>query len=364
MASTDPVPAEPDTGRPASAATPTIAAGAVSVVVGVLVLVWPDVSIVVLAWLFGVQLIVAGVLQLVAAFWRMHGQRHACCWTGRCLLDPRRAALPARAAADSGAARAARRGDVGPHRHHRHRARVRFGAWPRPRMGNCLWFPDRDRRSDRPHVSRRQHRRSDLAGGDRARRYRPGRPVPGNRDSRRRSSARGPDDRCSARTRRPPRRPNTPDTRLAGAGAAYVPDEVRWHVIWSTRARPNDVEPEGLNHREDRVYLTVVGDGGADDGLGRNLGHIDTCAKASRVLSDAQHDSLVIAGAWHVIAGIAALVHDDVYWPRRGTSTRSISPSGAGCTCCWASWRSSPGFAVLKGQMWARVVGIATAVRA
>ena len=73
MASTDPVPAEPDTGSPASAATPTIAAGAVSVVVGVLVLVWPDVSIVVLAWLFGVQLIVAGVLQLVAAFWRNDG---------------------------------------------------------------------------------------------------------------------------------------------------------------------------------------------------------------------------------------------------------------------------------------------------
>ena len=73
MASTDPVPAEPDTGSPASAATPTIAAGAVSVVVGVLVLVWPDVSIVVLAWLFGVQLILAGVLQLVAAFWRNDG---------------------------------------------------------------------------------------------------------------------------------------------------------------------------------------------------------------------------------------------------------------------------------------------------
>ena len=55
------------------AATPTIAAGAVSVVVGVLVLVWPDVSIVVLAWLFGVQLVVAGVLQLVAAFWGNDG---------------------------------------------------------------------------------------------------------------------------------------------------------------------------------------------------------------------------------------------------------------------------------------------------
>ena len=81
MASPDPVPAEPDTGSPASAATPTIAAGAVSVVVGVLVLRVADISIVVLAWLFGVQLILAGVLQLVAAFWRNDGA------AARVLLD-------------------------------------------------------------------------------------------------------------------------------------------------------------------------------------------------------------------------------------------------------------------------------------
>jgi len=67
---------DPDTGSPAPAArsaTPTIIAGAVSVLVGVVVLVWPDVSVVVLAWLFGIQLIVAGILQLVAAFWRDDG---------------------------------------------------------------------------------------------------------------------------------------------------------------------------------------------------------------------------------------------------------------------------------------------------
>jgi len=76
MASPDPVPADPETGSPAPAAhstTPTIVAGAVSVLVGVAVLVWPDVSVVVLAWLFGIQLIVAGILQLVAAFWRDDG---------------------------------------------------------------------------------------------------------------------------------------------------------------------------------------------------------------------------------------------------------------------------------------------------
>jgi uncharacterized membrane protein HdeD (DUF308 family) len=76
MASPDPVPADPETGSPTPAAhstTPTIVAGAVSVLVGVAVLVWPDVSVVVLAWLFGIQLIVAGILQLVAAFWRDDG---------------------------------------------------------------------------------------------------------------------------------------------------------------------------------------------------------------------------------------------------------------------------------------------------
>jgi uncharacterized membrane protein HdeD (DUF308 family) len=76
MASPDPVPADPETGSPTPAAhstTPTIVAGAVSVLVGVAVLVWPDVSVVVLAWLFGIQLIIAGILQLVAAFWRDDG---------------------------------------------------------------------------------------------------------------------------------------------------------------------------------------------------------------------------------------------------------------------------------------------------
>jgi len=76
MASPDPVSADPDDGGHPSAvrsSLPTIAAGAVSVVVGVLVLAWPDISVVVLAWLFAIQLVVAGVLQLVAAVWRDDG---------------------------------------------------------------------------------------------------------------------------------------------------------------------------------------------------------------------------------------------------------------------------------------------------
>jgi uncharacterized membrane protein HdeD (DUF308 family) len=70
-----PGPADIDGGGPVSArpAGLTIAAGAASVVVGAIVLIWPDASIVVLAWLFGLQLIIAGILQLVAACWRDAG---------------------------------------------------------------------------------------------------------------------------------------------------------------------------------------------------------------------------------------------------------------------------------------------------
>jgi uncharacterized membrane protein HdeD (DUF308 family) len=45
-----------------------IGAGALSVVLGVLVLAWPRATITVIAWLFALQLLVAGVLQLITAF--------------------------------------------------------------------------------------------------------------------------------------------------------------------------------------------------------------------------------------------------------------------------------------------------------
>lgn len=76
MASPDSGSTDPDAGAPAStvhSAMATILAGAVSALVGVLVLLWPDISVVVLAWLFAIQLIIAGILQLVAAIGRNEG---------------------------------------------------------------------------------------------------------------------------------------------------------------------------------------------------------------------------------------------------------------------------------------------------
>jgi uncharacterized membrane protein HdeD (DUF308 family) len=46
----------------------SIGAGVLSIVVGVLVMFWPGATVVVIAWLFAVQLIVSGILQIVAAF--------------------------------------------------------------------------------------------------------------------------------------------------------------------------------------------------------------------------------------------------------------------------------------------------------
>jgi uncharacterized membrane protein HdeD (DUF308 family) len=45
-----------------------LAAGALSVLIGLLVLTWPGATIRIIAWLFAIQLLVAGVLQLVSAF--------------------------------------------------------------------------------------------------------------------------------------------------------------------------------------------------------------------------------------------------------------------------------------------------------
>ena len=105
MASPEPVSADPDAGPHASAARssrPTIATGAVSVVVGVLVLAWPDISVVVLVsglfsaiggavvlvypeativvvtWLAGIVLLVSGVVVLIDGLATRHAdRRHA-----------------------------------------------------------------------------------------------------------------------------------------------------------------------------------------------------------------------------------------------------------------------------------------------
>ena len=59
------------------------------------------------------------------------------------------------------------------------------------------------------------------------------------------------------------------------------------------------------HRRQATVVLTMVSAGiSVTSILARRL------HASSRML---RHDSLVIAGAWHIIAGIAALVHDNVY---------------------------------------------------
>jgi hypothetical protein len=67
---------------------------------------------------------------------------------------------------------------------------------------------------------------------------------------------------------------------------------------------------------------------------------------------------LVIAGVWHVLAGISAVVHDDVY-----VATPEYIYSFDLTAWGWVHILLGvlgivAGFAVLKGQMWARVVGI------
>jgi len=70
---------------------------------------------------------------------------------------------------------------------------------------------------------------------------------------------------------------------------------------------------------------------------------------------------LVIAGVWHVIAGFAAVVHDNVY-----VATPQYIYSFDLTAWGWIHILLGvllivAGFAVMKGQMWARVVGIVMA---
>jgi uncharacterized membrane protein HdeD (DUF308 family) len=71
MAGRDPVPSATAPGRRTGAgrwsALP-LAAGVLTVLIGVLILVWPGATIVLIAWLFAIQLLVTGVIQLVVAF--------------------------------------------------------------------------------------------------------------------------------------------------------------------------------------------------------------------------------------------------------------------------------------------------------
>jgi hypothetical protein len=67
---------------------------------------------------------------------------------------------------------------------------------------------------------------------------------------------------------------------------------------------------------------------------------------------------LVIAGVWHLLAGLSAVLHDKVY-----VATPEYIYSFDLTTWGWIHillgvLEIVAGFAVLKGQMWARVVGI------
>jgi uncharacterized membrane protein HdeD (DUF308 family) len=71
MTGSDPIDTVPVSDRPRRATPWTglgIGVGLLSIVIGLLVLFWPGASVVVIAWLFAIQLIVSGILQLVAAF--------------------------------------------------------------------------------------------------------------------------------------------------------------------------------------------------------------------------------------------------------------------------------------------------------
>jgi hypothetical protein len=71
---------------------------------------------------------------------------------------------------------------------------------------------------------------------------------------------------------------------------------------------------------------------------------------------------LVVGGVWHVFAGIAALIHDEVY-VSTPEYVYSFDITGWG----WIQLLLGilaivTGFAVLKGQTWARIVGIGFAL--
>ena len=71
---------------------------------------------------------------------------------------------------------------------------------------------------------------------------------------------------------------------------------------------------------------------------------------------------LVIGGVWHVFAGIAAMVHDNVYVSTPGY-LYSFDLTGWGwIQLLLGILAAVAGFGVLKGQMWARMVGIGFAI--
>jgi hypothetical protein len=64
----DPVPVSDRPARTTHWVGLGVGVGLLSIVIGLLVIFWPGASVVVIAWLFAIQLILSGILQLVSAF--------------------------------------------------------------------------------------------------------------------------------------------------------------------------------------------------------------------------------------------------------------------------------------------------------
>jgi hypothetical protein len=70
---------------------------------------------------------------------------------------------------------------------------------------------------------------------------------------------------------------------------------------------------------------------------------------------------LVIAGIWHALAGFAAVLRDEVYVSTPEYIFTFDLTAWGWIHLLLGAVQIVAGFAVLKGQMWARVVGIVTA---
>ena len=70
---------------------------------------------------------------------------------------------------------------------------------------------------------------------------------------------------------------------------------------------------------------------------------------------------MMIGGVWHALAGIAALVHDDLYVTTPEYRYSFDLTGGGWVQLLLGILVAGAGFAIVKGHTWARIVGIALA---
>jgi hypothetical protein len=70
---------------------------------------------------------------------------------------------------------------------------------------------------------------------------------------------------------------------------------------------------------------------------------------------------MVIGGVWHTLAGIAALLHDEVYVSTPGYTFEFDLTAWGWIHLLLGVLVIIAGFALLKGQTWARIVGVGLA---